>query len=115
MVSLPTLICVPCLALRMNLTVEIYYFGTSGLFLPVPNKLFYPEEFQDKSKLCYFASLMNSIEINSSFYKITLSSTIKKWADDVPDEFLFTFKLFKEITHANDLIFNPKTIAKFFN
>ena len=99
----------------MNIPLENYYSGTSGLLLPVPNKLLYPTEFQDKSRLCYYASLMNSIEINSSFYKIPLSSTIKKWSSDVPEEFRFTFKLFKEITHNKDLVFDPDTVAKFFN
>src|SRR5690554_3131640 len=91
-----------------------YYSGTSGLLLPVPNKSHYPKEFQDKSRLCYYFSLMNSIEINSSFYKIPLSATVDKWAGEVPEEFRFTFKLFKEITHNKDLAFDPNTLAKFF-
>ena len=99
----------------MNIASKNYYSGTSGLLLPVPNKMHYPEEFQDKSRLCYYASLMNSIEINSSFYKIPLLSTIKKWADDVPDEFRFTFKLFRGITHNKGLAFDPEIIAQFFN
>ncbi|MES2827972.1 MAG: DUF72 domain-containing protein [Bacteroidota bacterium] len=90
-----------------------YYSGTSGLLLPVPNKLHYPEEFKEKSRLCYYGSLANSIEVNSSFYKIPLASTIKKWADDVPQEFKFTFKLFKEITHNKFLAFDPDLIRKF--
>ena len=97
----------------MKDSFENYYSGTSGLLLPVPNKLHYPDEFQDKSRLYYYASLMNSIEINSSFYKIPLSSTIKKWADDVPKEFRFTFKLFKEITHKKNLDFDPIAVTKF--
>lgn len=98
----------------MSIAIEHYYTGTSGLLLPVPNKLHYPDDFQEKSRLCYYASLMNSIEINSSFYKIPLPSTVRRWANDVPEEFLFTFKLFKEITHNKDLAFDPDTVAKFF-
>lgn len=98
----------------MDANFQNYYSGTSGLILPVPNKLHYPEQFQDKSRLCYYASLMDSIEINSSFYKIPLPLTIKKWAEDVPENFLFTFKLFKEITHNKDLAFDPDLVAKFF-
>lgn len=90
-----------------------YYSGTSGLLLPVPNKLHYPEEFKEKSRLCYYGSLMNSIEINSSFYKIPLAATVKKWANDVPEDFKFTFKLFKEITHNKFLAFDPQTIDRF--
>lgn len=90
-----------------------YYSGTSGLLLPVPNKLYYPEEFKDKSRLCYYSSLMNSIEINSSFYKVPMAGTVKKWADDVPPDFKFTFKLWKEITHNKGLAFDPQSVARF--
>ena len=99
----------------MKIQFENYYSGTSGLLLPVPNKLSYPDEFKDKSRLCYYASLMDTIEINSSFYKIPQATTIKKWAADVPKEFRFTFKLFKEITHNKDLVYDPEVILKFMD
>lgn len=90
-----------------------YYSGTSGLLLTVPNKMYYPEDFQDKSRLCYYASLVNSIEINSSFYKIPQATTVKKWAADVTADFRFTFKIFKGITHNKDLFFEPALVADF--
>ncbi len=90
-----------------------YYSGTSGLVLPVPNKLHYPEEFKNNSRLTYYASLFNSIEINSSFYKVPKPSTVEKWAATVPDDFKFTFKLFREITHQKGLLFDPKEIGRF--
>lgn len=95
--------------------VKNLYLGVSGLVLPVPNKLHYPKEFQDKSRLCYYASLLNTIEINSSFYKTPLPSTVKKWALDVPEDFKFTFKLSKEITHCKSLDFDPNLVAQFFS
>lgn len=97
----------------MDIALKNYYSGTSGLLLPVPNKLHFPEEYQEKSRLSYYASLMNTIEINSSFYKIPLASTVKRWAGDVPDDFLFTFKLFRDITHHNNLAFDPDLLKKF--
>ncbi|RZL48382.1 MAG: DUF72 domain-containing protein [Pedobacter sp.] len=99
----------------MNIHYENYYSGTSGLLLPVPNKSHYPAEFQEKSRLCYYASLMNTIEINSSFYKIPQAATLKKWASDVPSEFCFTFKLFKDITHQKDLLFDAALVEKFMH
>lgn len=92
---------------------DAYYSGTSGLLLPVRNKLFYPEEFKEKSRLCFYGSLMNSIEINSSFYKVPMGSTIAKWANDVPEDFRFTFKLSKAITHNKGLAFDPDNIKHF--
>ena len=98
----------------MEHSFKPFYFGTSGLLLPVPNKTHYPPQFQDKSRLCYYSFLMNSIEINSSFYRIPLPRTIKSWANDVNADFKFTFKLFNGITHQKDLAFEPSLITQFF-
>jgi uncharacterized protein YecE (DUF72 family) len=87
--------------------------GTSGLVLPVPNKQAFPPEFRDKSRLTYYASLFNSIEVNSSFYKVPMGSTVRKWAESVPDNFTFTFKLWKEITHGKGFTPNMKDIDQF--
>jgi uncharacterized protein YecE (DUF72 family) len=91
----------------------LFYLGTSGLVLPVRNKQAFPEAFQDKSRLTYYASLFNSIEINSSFYKVPMSSTVKNWAESVPDHFMFTFKLWREITHSKGLDFKPDDVRRF--
>src|ERR1700749_3370129 len=87
--------------------------GTSGLVLTVPNKQAFPPEFRDKSRLTYYASLFNSIEVNSSFYKVPMASTVKKWAGSVPDNFRFTFKLWRGITHNKQLTFNPEDVERF--
>ncbi|MBA2422067.1 MAG: DUF72 domain-containing protein, partial [Chitinophagales bacterium] len=73
----------------------------------------YPPEFQGKSRLTYYASLFNSVEINSSFYKNPKISTIIKWAESVPDNFQFTFKLSKDITHSKGLDFNHEDVDRF--
>ncbi|RVU00562.1 DUF72 domain-containing protein [Mucilaginibacter limnophilus] len=90
-----------------------FYSGTSGLALPVPNKQFYPPQFKDKSRLEYYAYLFNSIEINSSFYKVPQAATIRKWAESVSSNFKFTFKLWKEITHVKELNFRTEDIDRF--
>jgi uncharacterized protein YecE (DUF72 family) len=89
------------------------YTGASGLVLPVRNKLAYPAEFQDKSRLHYYASLFNSIEINTSFYKLPMAATVKKWQQSTPDGFRFTFKLWREITHNKELIFKQEDVLRF--
>jgi len=90
-----------------------FYGGTSGLVLPVANKLAFPPEYQDKSRLTYYASLFNSLEVNSSFYKVPMAATVKRWATEVPDGFKFTFKLFKGITHNKGLVFEDALVEKF--
>jgi uncharacterized protein YecE (DUF72 family) len=90
-----------------------YFSGTSGLQLPFPNKQFYPADYRDKSRLFYYGSLFNSIEINSSFYKIPMAATVQKWAESVPEDFRFTFKLWKEITHSKGLVFDAAAVHRF--
>lgn len=92
---------------------SLYFSGTSGILLPYKNKSFYPENLQEKSRLAVYALLFNSLEVNSSFYKIPRGETVKRWADEVPDGFRFTFKLWKGITHAKGLIFDPNDVTHF--
>lgn len=82
--------------------------------LPVPKYLF-PPPYEHASRLTYYASLFNSIEFNSSFYKIPQPATVAKWAALVPENFRFTFKLWKEITHNKSLNFNEEDVVAFFN
>ena len=92
-----------------------YFSGTSNIVVPVGNKMLYPEEFREKSRLTYYASLFNSIEINSSFKKLPMNRTVEKWVESVPEDFRFTFKIFKGITHNKALDFNADDVAAFFN
>ena len=88
------------------------YTGTSGLVVPIAQKD-YPPDFIGKSRMVYYASLFNSIEINSSFYKLPMASTVKKWSESVPEDFRFTFKLSKIITHVKHFLFNPQDVEAF--
>jgi uncharacterized protein YecE (DUF72 family) len=91
-----------------------FYCGISGLQLPVP-KIKFPEKYQDKSRLVYYSTFFNSIEINSTFYRLPLKSTLKRWITEVPDDFRFTLKLWKEITHNKGLEFKPSDVERFFD
>ena len=51
------------------------------------------------SHLQRYATMFDAVEINSSFYRPHRSSTYQRWADSVPDHFLFSVKLPRTITH----------------
>lgn len=92
-----------------------WYAGTSGLVLPVPNKKSYPEEYREGTRLHYYASLFNTIEINSSFYRLPMRATVLKWANEVPDEFRFTFKFPSAVSHAPELQFDKEMLNRFMD
>jgi uncharacterized protein YecE (DUF72 family) len=91
-----------------------FFGGLSGLQLPVP-KYRFPAGFENASRLTYYSSFFNSIEINSSFYKIPLPRTVAKWAGSVHQNFTFTFKMFKGITHAKDFQYDERELHQFFD
>jgi uncharacterized protein YecE (DUF72 family) len=91
-----------------------FWTGTSNIVLPMP-KYNFPEEHRDKSRLGYYSSLFNSLEINSSFYKLPMPRTFARWAEEVPDDFRFTVKLLKDITHAKGLLYEPELVVKFMS
>ena len=88
-----------------------FFSGLSGIQLPIP-KYRYPPPFENTSRLTYYSTFFNSIEINSSFYKVPRPATVTKWAASVPEHFKFTFKLWKEITHAQEFNFKEEDIFK---
>jgi uncharacterized protein YecE (DUF72 family) len=89
-----------------------FYGGTSGLLIAMPKRDFAPEH-ADKSRLAFYAHHENSIEINSSFYKLPQAKTITRWTTEVSAGFRFTFKLWKEITHQKNLIFKADDVQRF--
>jgi uncharacterized protein YecE (DUF72 family) len=98
----------------INHSTGILRTGTSGIVVPGAKQHF-PAEFQMKSRLHYYSSLFNTVEINSTFYKIPMLSTFEKWSLDVPEEFRFTVKLWREITHAKHLDCDLQNIDLFLN
>lgn len=56
------------------------------------------------SKLQAYAKLFDTVEINSSFYRLPRISTAEKWrkeADEINPGFEFTVKAFKGVTHLH--------------
>jgi len=64
---------------------------------------FYPPTLNQKEHLKFYASIFDITEINSTFYRIPTISMAQKWYHDTPENFIFTAKLPKIITHDNRL------------
>jgi uncharacterized protein YecE (DUF72 family) len=77
------------------------------------SKSSFPAAYQQKSRLHYYSHLFDTIEVNSCFYRTPLRSTYEKWAADVPDDFQFTLKLSRDITHAKELNSEMGSMEKF--
>lgn len=56
------------------------------------------------SHLERYARVLNATEINSSFHRPHRRSTYQKWADATPDDFRFSVKVPKSVTHSPQLV-----------
>lgn len=88
------------------------YIGTSGWHYNHWLGLFYPKEVKGYYELKYHSEHFNTVENNSSFYRISQESTYKTWDRMTPDTYKFSMKLNKLITHTHKLDLNPETIEK---
>ena len=92
----------------------ILRIGTSNIVVPVA-KRFFPDSFKDKSRLYYYSSIFNTVELNSTFKKTPGLLTFEKWANDVSEEFQFTVKIPKAITHIKELSADFNIVESFIN
>ena len=81
-----------------------YYIGCSGWSYSAWQGPFYPSN-QDSSSdwLPFYASVFNYVEIDSSFYRTPNVFTVKSWFNKTPENFKFTAKFPKLITHDKRL------------
>ncbi len=77
------------------------YIGCSGYFYWAWKGKFYPEELKPSGWLNFYVKKFNTVEINSTFYRFPKKTNLKKWYRQTPEDFKFTVKVNKEITHLH--------------
>jgi uncharacterized protein YecE (DUF72 family) len=85
------------------------YIGTSGWHYNDWLGLFYPPEIKGYDELTFHAQHFNTVENNSSFYRIASEATYKTWNRMTPEGYKFSIKLNKLITHTHLLELNDET------
>ncbi len=88
------------------------YIGTSGWHYNHWLGLFYPPDISGYNELRFHAQHFNTVENNSSFYRIAKESTYKTWFRMTPDDYKFSIKLNKLITHGYRLELNEEVAEK---
>jgi uncharacterized protein YecE (DUF72 family) len=77
------------------------YIGTSGWSYPKGEGTwtgyFYPTG--KINELEYYSQFFSTVEINSTFYRPPDTGYVHNWARRVPEDFLFTVKLWQKFTH----------------
>jgi uncharacterized protein YecE (DUF72 family) len=80
-----------------------YYIGCSGWSYSSWLGPFYPKGIENSKWLRYYSKVFNYVEIDSTFYRIPNEFMVKNWYNRTPDDFRFTAKFPKVITHDKRL------------
>jgi uncharacterized protein YecE (DUF72 family) len=88
--------------------------GISGWTYPPWRGVFYPPDLPQKRELQYASRQVNSIEINGSFYSLQRPESYRAWYEATPDDFVFSVKAARFITHIKRLKNVDAPLANFF-
>lgn len=79
------------------------FAGTSGWAYPSWRPDFYPEKLAQKKFLNYYATRLNTVEVNFTFRQLVKETTVQNWQQETPGEFKFGIKAHQVITHIKRL------------
>ena len=91
------------------------HVGTSGWSYDHWQGIFYPPGLAENLRLAYYQRYFRSVEINSSFYRLPSANTLRRWYESVPDDFIFSIKASRYITHMKKLRDPRRAIKEFIS
>jgi len=77
--------------------------GTSGWHYRDWRAVFYPEKLPARRWLEYYAGRFGTVELNNTFYRLPNAAGFRNWKAQTPDDFLFTVKASRFLTHYRRL------------
>ena len=92
-----------------------FNIGTSGWSYEGWLGNFYPEKIKANQILPYYATILKSVELNNSFYRIPLEKNVKIWREITPPDFIFSCKANRYITHLKRLEDTTESVDKLLN
>ncbi|KAA8923049.1 DUF72 domain-containing protein [Thermoplasma sp.] len=88
--------------------------GCSGWYYPHWAGKFYPSSMNRKEWFRYYSEKFETVEINSSFYSFPDKKRVKSWTNNAPDNFIFSVKMNRIITHIKRLNGCDDEISRFY-
>jgi len=82
---------------------ERIHIGTCGWHYQHWVGPFYPPELATEDFLAHYASRLNTVEVNNTFYQLPDKETFVLWRETVPEGFIFAIKANRYITHMKKL------------
>ena len=76
---------------------------------------FYPEGVAAKHWLEHYSKHFETVEVNSTFYRLASRDAVKRWVDQTPKDFLFAPKASRYLTHIRRLRDLDRGVKRFYS
>jgi uncharacterized protein YecE (DUF72 family) len=96
-----------------KITKSTIYLGPTGYNMKAWVGKWYPAGAKDKDFLRHYGAQFNTIEHNTTHYRIPDAATVARWREDTPADFRFCPKIPQTISHARDLGLNGGDLPLF--
>jgi uncharacterized protein YecE (DUF72 family) len=93
--------------------VKPVWIGCSGWNYPHWRERVYPKGVPQRSWLEHYATLFETVEVNNTFYRLPTRSAVAGWVERTPQEFVFTVKASRYLTHIKRLRELGTGVARF--
>jgi uncharacterized protein YecE (DUF72 family) len=67
------------------------------------NGVFYPPRLPSSRWLQFYAERFDTVEVNSTFYRLPRTEAVARWVEETPPEFLLAVKASRYLTHVKRL------------
>jgi uncharacterized protein YecE (DUF72 family) len=88
--------------------------GCSGWNYPHWRELVYPKGLPASRWLEHYATLFDTVEVNATFYRLPRREAVARWVEQTPEEFTFTIKASRYLTHLKRLTDLGSGIERFY-
>ena len=83
--------------------VEAVHVGCSGWNYPHWRGSVYPRHMPPSRWLEHYATLFETVEVNSTFYRLASPNAVERWIQQTPPDFVFALKASRYLTHIKRL------------
>jgi uncharacterized protein YecE (DUF72 family) len=94
--------------------VRPVWIGCSGWNYPHWRERVYPRGCPQSRWLQYYATLFDTVEVNTTFYRLPKRTAVAHWVEQTPDGFVFAVKVSRYLTHVKRLRGLKDGIERFF-
>ena len=90
------------------------HVGCSGWNYKDWRGLVYPKGVPANRWLEHYATLFDTVEVNSTFYRLARPDAVARWIEQTPEDFIFTLKASRYLTHVKRLTDLGQGVERFY-